>query len=249
MSKQIAKSLTNAAQQLATVAATLQQAADALGASPAPVATAPAAPKWTPEQKKKLIQFRGAFMALGDDEKTASRKAIAKLTGGTGKNSGAAVQAPVDQPAKRKPGRPAGSGRAAAPAPAAPAPAAPAAPVQKKKRIHMLTLDEVREGTGMTLAQFCKSLVDDHGLDRDSEEFAGLRKQFLELRAKLKAQVEEENDVAASGEDLVDGFVVDGGDGEDDAGYDFDPQPVTPKKGRAKMAEDALDDTDAEFGF
>lgn len=237
MSKQIAKSLTAAASQLAAVAATLQQAAAALGAAPAPAA-APAAPQWTPEQKKKLIQFRGAFMALGDDEKTASQKAIAKLTGAAPKNSGASVAAPVDQPAKRKPGRPAGSGRAAAPAPA---------PVQKKKSIHMLTLEEVREGTGMTLAQFCKSLVEDHGLDRDSEEFARLRKQFLDLRAKLKAQVEEENDVAASGEDLVDGFVVDGGD-DGDAGYDFDPQPA-PKKGRARLAEDALDDTDAEFGF
>ena len=244
MSKQIAKSLTAAAQQLATVAATLQQAAAALGAAPvatAPAAApaAPAAPKWTPEQKKKLVQFRGAFMALGDDEKTASRKAIAKLTGGTGKNSGAAVAAPVDQPKRR--GRPAGSGRAAAPAPVAPA--------QKKKRIHMLTLDEVREGTGMTLAQFCKTLVEDHGLDRDSEEFTALRKQFIDLRAKLKAQVEEENDVAASGEDLVDGFVVDGGDGGDDAGYDFDPEPVTPKKRGAKMAEEASNDADSEFGF
>ena len=234
MSKQIAKSLTAAAQQLAAVAATLQQAAAALG-SPAPAPAA--APKWTAEQKKKLVQFRSAFMALGDDEKTASRKAVAKLTGASGKNSGAAVQAPVDQPAKRKPGRPAGSGRASAPA-----------PVQKKKSIHMLTLEEVREGTGMTLAQFCKSLVEDHGLDRDSEEFARLRKQFLDLRAKLKAQVEEENDVAASGEDLVDGFVVDGGDGEDDAGYDFDPQPA-PKKRGAKMAEESFDDADAEFGF
>ena len=239
MSKQIAKSLTNAAQQLATVAATLQQAAAALGAAPAPVA--PAAPQWTPEQKKKLVQFRGAFMALGDDEKTASQKAIAKLTGSSSgaKNSGAAVAAPVDQPKRR--GRPAGSGRAAAPAPVAPA--------QKKKRIHMLTLDEVREGTGMTLAQFCKTLVEDHGLDRDSEEFTALRKQFIDLRAKLKAQVEEENDVAASGEDLVDGFVVDGGDGGDDAGYDFDPEPVTPKKRGAKMAEEAAFDAESEFGF
>ena len=232
MSKKIATSLTAAAQQLATVAATLQQAAAALSGAAAPVAAAPAAPRFTSEEVKKMKSWKNAFLELGESPEAAHQKAIAKLESMKKgkKNSGAAVAAPVDQPAPRQ-------RRAAAPAPAA------------QKKIKMLTLEDVRNGTAMSLAEFGKSLVEEHGIDRNSEKFAALRAQFMELRKKYKAQLDEEASVAASGEDLVDGMTVDDGTvefAEDDGGYEFDAEPVvTPARGKKKAA--AIVDADDEF--
>ncbi len=104
MSATIAKNLLAVSKTLTAAAAALAAAAADLQKSPAP-----AAPAWSEEQKKKLTKFKEAFMALDMSEEEARAAAIKKLGEKPAGNSGAAVEAAIDQPKKR--GRPAGSGK------------------------------------------------------------------------------------------------------------------------------------------
>lgn len=193
----VSKTLTAAAAALAAAAADLQKPA------------ASAAPQWSEEQKKKLTKFKNAFMSLDMSEEEAKAAAIKKLgEKPAGGNSGADVEAAIDQQKKR--GRPAGSGKKntddLAPA--------PAASPRGKKALRMITKEDVRNGS-YTLGEFTKHLREDHGLLPDSEQYLQLKQKFLDTRKKLKAEVEaelaEEQDVADDGA-LVGEYVIDGDD-------------------------------------
>ena len=176
------------AKNLIAVSKTLTAAAAALAAAAADLQKAPpaaAAPQWSEAQKKKLTKFKEAFMALDMDEEEAKAAAIKKLGEKPAGNSGAAVEAAIDQPRRR--GRPAGSGKKnvddAVPA------TAPAA--RGKKALRMITKEDVRNES-YTLGEFTKHLREDHNLLPDSEQYLQLKQKFLDTRKKLKAEVEKE---------------------------------------------------------
>lgn len=193
----VSKTLTAAAAALAAAAADLQKP------------SAPAAPQWSEEQKKKLTKFKNAFLALDMSEDEAKAAAIKKLGEKPAGNSGADVEAAIDQPKKR--GRPAGSGKKntddAVPAPAVAKP-------KGKKALRMITKEDVRNDA-YTLGEFTKHLREDHGLLPDSEQYLQLKQKFLDTRKKLKAEVEaelaEEQDVSDD-EALVGEYTIEGDD-------------------------------------
>ena len=205
MSATIAKNLLAVSKTLTAAAAALAAAAADLQAAP----TAAAVPQWSDDQKKKLTKFKEAFMTLEDmDEDEARAAAIKKLGEKPAGNSGAAVEAAIDQPKKR--GRPAGSGKKnsddAVPA--------PVAKPKGKMALRMITKEDIRNNS-YTLGQFTAHLRDDHGLLPDSEQYLALKKKFLDTRQKLKAEVEkemaEEQDVSDD-EALVGEYTLDGDD-------------------------------------
>lgn len=202
------------AKNLIAVSKTLTAAAAALAAAAADLQKSPAAsaPQWSEEQKKKLTKFKEAFMTLedmGEDEARAA--AIKKLGEKPAGNSGAAVEAAIDQPRRR--GRPAGSGKKntddVAPAPAATG--------KGKKALRMITKEDVRNES-YTLGEFTKHLREDHGLLPDSEQYLQLKQKFLDTRKKLKAEVEaelaEEQDVSDD-EALVGEYTLEGDEPEE----------------------------------
>lgn len=221
MSATIAKNLLSVSKTLTAAAAALAAAAADLQKAP----TAAAAPQWSEAQKKKLTKFKEAFMALDMDEEEAKAAAIKKLGEKPAGNSGAAVEAAIDQPKKR--GRPAGSGKKnvddAVPS--------PAAKPKGKLALRMITKEDIRNNS-YTLGEFTKHLREDHGLLPDSEQYLALKKKFLDTRQKLKAEVEkemaEEQDVSDD-EALVGEYTIEGDEPE---------EIVAAPRGRAKAPVD-----------
>lgn len=199
------------AKNLLTVSKTLTAAAAALAAAAADLQkpSAPAAPQWSEEQKKKLTKFKNAFMSLDMSEEEAKAAAIKKLGEKPAGNSGAGVEAEIDKPQKKR-GRPAGSGKKNTDDVPAPAVAKP----KGKKALRMITKEDVRNDA-YTLGEFTKHLREDHGLLPDSEQYLQLKQKFLDTRKKLKAEVEaelaEEQDVSDD-EALVGEYTIEGED-------------------------------------
>ena len=207
MSATIAKNLLSVSKTLTAAAAALAAAAADLQKEPA----AAAVPQWSEEQKKKLTKFKEAFMTLEDmDENEARAAAIKKLGEKPAGNSGAVVEAAIDQ---KKRGRPAGSGKKnvddAVPA--------PVAKPKGKMALRMITKEDIRNNS-YTLGQFTAHLREDHGLLPDSEQYLALKKKFLDTRQKLKAEVEkemaEEQDVSDD-EALVGEYTIEGDEPEE----------------------------------
>ena len=206
MSATIAKNLLDVSKTLTAAAAALAAAAADLQEEPA----AAAVPQWSEEQKKKLTKFKEAFMALDMDENEARAAAIKKLGEKPAGNSGAVVEAAIDQ---KKRGRPAGSGKKnvddAVPA--------PVVKPKGKMALRMITKEDIRNNS-YTLGQFTAHLREDHGLLPDSEQYLALKKKFLDTRQKLKAEVEkemaEEQDVSDD-EALVGEYTIEGDEPEE----------------------------------
>lgn len=201
MSATIAKNLLDVSKTLTAAAAALAAAAADLQKTPQQ-----SVPQWSEEQRKKLTKFKNAFLALDMDEDAARAAAIKKLGEKPAGNSGASVEAAIDQPKKR--GRPAGSGKKnsddAVPA--------PVAKPKGKMALRMITKEDIRNNS-YTLGQFTAHLREDHGLLPDSEQYLSLKKKFLDTRQKLKAEVEkelaEEQDVSDD-EALVGEYTIEG---------------------------------------
>ena len=193
MDKQTLKALGLVAQQLAAASTALAQILSGDG-DPAPTGRKAAAPAvkmgWSAKQLKMLEAKASELVEdAGLDKKDAAARAVAWMEKRGEKKATPISDAPAatEEP-KRRPGRPPRQENAA--------------PAQNKKKIRMITLDDVREGND-NLGEFTSYLADEMGIPRDSEDFASIKAKFLELRRKFRKQVEEEQDVQDANGDLA----------------------------------------------
>lgn len=222
------KALGLIASQLAAASTALAQILNADDGDPSPTGTKKVLKMgWSPKQLRMLQEKAEELVEdAGLDNKTAAARAVAWMEKRGEKRATPVTSGAVaEEDAPKKRGRPPMNREAAAPA-----------PVQKK--IKMITLEETRDGTAPTLAQFSASLVD-AGIERDSEKFAELKAKFLELRKKFKAQLEEENDVQDA-DDLTGDYVI--GEGDPDAVVFSEEEPA-PKK-RVQVWKETAVETD-----
>jgi hypothetical protein len=200
------KALGLIASQLAAASTALAQILNADDGDPSPTGTKKPAVKmgWSAKQLKMLEEKATELVEdAGLDRKAAAARAVAWMEKKGEKRATPVNSAPAAVQEKRGPGRPKMKREDDD---------VPAAPVKKPTavKIKMLTLEEMRDGTAPTLAQFSASLVD-AGIERGSEKFEELKAKFLELRKKFKAQIEEEADVQDA-DDLTAEYVIGEGD-------------------------------------
>lgn len=212
------KALGLIASQLAAASSALAQILNSDDGDPSPTGTKKPAVKlgWSPKQIKMLEEKALELVEdAGLDRKTAAARAVAWMEKRGEKRATPVNSAPAAVQEKRGPGRPKLKRDDDVPA------------VQKKPtKIKMLTLEEMREGTAPTLAQFSASLVE-AGIERGSEKFEELKAKFMELRKKFKAQIEEEADVQDA-DDLTGDYVI--GEGDPDAVTFSEEEEPAPKK-------------------
>lgn len=217
------KALGLIASQLAAASSALAQILNADDGDPSPTGTKKPAVKmgWSPKQIKMLEAKASELVEdAGLDRKTAAARAVAWMEKRGEKRATPVSGAPAVAQEKRGPGRPKLKRDDDV----------PAAPVKKPAavKIKMLTLDEMRDGTAPTLAQFSASLVE-AGIERGSEKFEELKAKFLELRKKFKAQIEEEADVQDA-DDLTGDYVIGEGDPDAVTFSEEEEEPAPPKK-------------------
>lgn len=230
------KALGLIATQLAAASSALAQILNADDGDPSPTGTrkAPVKMGWSPKQIKMLEAKASELVEdAGLDRKTAAARAVAWMEKKGEKRATPVNSAPAVAQEKRGPGRPKLKRDDDD---------VPAAPVKKPAavKIKMLTLDEMRDGTAPTLAQFSASLVE-AGIERGSEKFEELKAKFLELRKKYKAQIEEENDVTDA-DGLTGDYVIGGGDPDAVTFSEEEEQPAPKKQTRVvvKKEKDAF---------
>ena len=188
--------LAQVSQQLATLAAAMNNENGDPSPFAAPEKRKPGRPPVAKAEEKKPVQFTAAeiekikfLMDTGTEKQEAMRK-VFNLRGGAAK----------------------------APAKAAAKPTVKVAP--KRVAIKMITKEDV-ENDSYTLAQF-RAHLKENGIEKGTENYTTLNNKFLELRAKFKAEIEEENSVAepemTDDEQLMGEFEMAGGD---DGGFDF----------------------------
>lgn len=221
------------ASQLAAASTALAQILNSDDGDPSPTGTkkVPVKMGWSPKQLRMLQEKAEELVEdAGLDNKTAAARAVAWMEKRGEKRATPVTSGAVaEEDAPKKRGRPPMNRGAGA-----------AAPTQKKPvKIKMLTLEEMRDGTAPTLAQFSASLVE-AGIERGSEKFEELKAKFLELRKKFKAQIEEENDVQDA-DDLTGDYVI--GEGDPDAVVFSEDEEPAPKK-RVQVRKEPAVETD-----